>query len=178
MREQFKVNLKFQNSTSNIRSIISLYLLTLGSSVLGMSAYLLLEVLNITSRTIINNQIQGFVYLLVCFLISLFILFLPFEFFYSFKVNLNNFRDLVLFIFYSILVSLTFFIFFQIIIPQENQVLLELLRVTRAISFSGFIVIPIFTFILSNLKPKFKFIDLYTYHLIFITWLLSVQLFL
>ena len=178
MREQFKINLNFQNSTSNIQSIISLYLLTLGSSVLGMAAYLLLEVLNITSRTIINNQIQGFVYLLVCFLISLFILFLPFEFFYSFKVNLNNFRDLVLFIFYSILISLTFFIFFQTIIPQENQVLIELLRVTRAISFSAFIVIPIFTFILSNLISKFKFIGLYTYHLIFIMWLLSVQLFL
>ena len=173
-----KQNIHLSFDYYKIKSALSLYLFTLGSLLLGFSVYLFMESTGLIERNLSTWSGEGIYWSLILFFASLFILFLPIEFFNSFGLKNDNFRDLILNISFVIFVSLFFLVFFQLLLPDNSIVIYEVTAITRAVSFSGFIVIPILLFILNNLSKKLYFIEKYNYTILVFVWILTSQIFL
>ena len=151
MNNQNFMSLNFRQ----LKTTLSLYFFTLGTCMLGFSLYLFLESTNFSERLITTWSGQSLFWSILIFFVSLFLLFLPIEFFAAFKILNSSFGDLIANIILTILTSLFFLIFFQILLPNETLILQEIVSLTRAVSFSGFIVIPVLIFILNNLQKNF-----------------------
>lgn len=161
-----------------LKTTLSLYFFTLGTCMLGFSVYLFLESTNFSERLITTWSGQSLLWSILVFFAALFLLFLPIEFFVSFKILNSSFSDLIVNVTLTILTSLFFLIFFQLILPNQTLILQEIVSLTRAISFSGFIVIPVIIFILNNLQKKFSNLEQFTFNILLFCWIMSSQLFL
>ena len=165
-------------SNENLKPILSLYLLTLASGVLGFSLYLFLESLALVEIKVITWNGQGLIWGLITLFSSLFIGFLPIEFFRSFILKIESFKDLIATIIYSILVSLLFLLLFQFLIPNNSNVLAGVKNIITAVSFSGFIVVPIVLFLSNYFEQKLIFLEKFRFSIVHLFWILSIQLFL
>lgn len=165
-------------SNENLKPILSLYLFTLASGVLGFSLYLFLESLALVEIKVITWNGQGLLWGLITLLCSLFIGFLPIEFFRSFILKIESFKDLLATIIYSILVSLFFLLLFQFLIPNNSNVLAGVKNIITAVSFSGFIVVPIVLFLSNYFEQKLIFLEKFRFSIVHFFWILSIQLFL
>ena len=143
-------DLNFRFESKNFLSIFGLYLFSLGAILSGYSLYLLLESVGRTERIIISWTGQGLFWFLILFLISIFILFIPVEFLNVFRVYNSSFKDLIINIIYSIFISLFFLILFQYSINLETLILNDISSIGNAVSFSGFISVPIILFIVHS----------------------------
>ncbi len=70
----------FSFQKQNLFCMLGLYFFSLGSSILGYSAYLFLESFGLVQQKIISWNGQGLFWFLILFCISIFILFIPIEF--------------------------------------------------------------------------------------------------
>ena len=174
MNNQNLINFNFRQ----LKTILSLYFFTLGTCLLGLSVYLFLESTNFLEQSITTWSGQSLFWSILIFFVSLFLLFLPIEFFASFKILNRSFGELIANIMLTILTSLFFLIFFQILLPKETLILQEIVSLTRAVSFSGFIIIPVLIFILNNLQKKFSNLERFTFNILLFCWILSSQFFL
>ena len=170
--------LNFTFESKNFLSIFGLYLFSLGAVLSGYSLYLLLESVGRTERIIISWTGQGLFWFLILFLISIFILFIPVEFLNVFRVYNSSFKDLIINIIYSIFISLFFLILFQYSINLETLILNDISSIGKAVSFSGFISVPIILFLLHSLRNTVKLLDRFSYSFVLLTWILSSQLFI
>ena len=170
--------LNFTFESKNFLSIFGLYLFSLGAVLSGYSLYLLLESVGRTERIIISWTGQGLFWFLILFLISIFILFIPVEFLNVFRVYNSSFKDLIINIIYSIFISLFFLILFQYSINLETLILNDISSIGKAVSFSGFISVPIILFLLHSLRNTMELLDRFSYSFVLLTWILSSQLFI
>ena len=170
--------LNFRFESKNFLSIFGLYLFSLGAILSGYSLYLLLESVGRTERIIISWTGQGLFWFLILFLISIFILFIPVEFLNVFRVYNSSFKDLIINIIYSIFISLFFLILFQYSINLETLILNDISSIGKAVSFSGFISVPIILFLLHSLRNTVNLLDRFSYSFVLLTWILSSQLFI
>lgn len=173
-----KQNIQFSFDYHKIKSSLSLYLFTLGSLLLGFAVYLFMESSGLIEKNLSTWSGQGIFWALILFFMALFILFLPIEFFNTFNLKNNNFQDLIANVSFIIFTSLFFLVFFQILLPNDSVILYQVTAITRAVSFSGFIVIPLLLFILNNLGKRFNLIENQSYPVVILVWLLSSQIFL
>ena len=171
-----KNNISFNRS--QVFSVIGLYCFVLGTSLLGFSVYLFLESSGFVSQAIISWSGQGLFWSLITFFISLFILFIPVEFLNEYFIENRSFKNLLTNIISVIFVSLFFLVALQILLRNQNVFINEYLAVARAVSFSGFIAIPLVLFIFHNFGKNLYLINKYSYSLILIIWILSTQVFL
>ena len=165
-------------SKNQIFPIIGLYFFALGSSLLGFSVYLFLESVGIVEKTIISWNGQGLFWSFITFFISLFVLFIPIEFFNGYFIENRSFRNLLTNIVSVISVSLFFLILFQILLRNQNTFVTEYLVIARAVSFSGFIAIPLSLFLFHNFGRNINLINNNTFGLTLIIWILTTQIFL
>ena len=163
---------------SQVVSVIGLYCFVLGTSLLGFSVYLFLESSGFVSQAFISWSGQGLFWSLITFFISLFILFIPVEFLNEYFLENRSFKNLLTNIISVIFVSLFFLVVLQILLRNQNVFINEYLSVARAVSFSGFIAIPLVLFIFHNFGKNLYLINKYSYSLILIIWILSTQVFL
>tara|TARA_B100000927_G_scaffold157686_1_gene127025 strand:+ start:896 stop:1438 length:543 start_codon:yes stop_codon:yes gene_type:complete len=163
---------------SQVVSVIGLYCFVLGTSLLGFSVYLFLESSGFVSQAFISWSGQGLFWSLITFFISLFILFIPVEFLNEYFLENRSFKNLLTNIISVIFVSLFFLVVLQILLRNQNVFINEYLAVARAVSFSGFIAIPLVLFIFHNFGKNLYIINKYSYSLILIIWILSTQVFL
>ena len=163
---------------SQVVSVIGLYCFVLGTSLLGFSVYLFLESSGFVSQAFISWSGQGLFWSLITFFISLFILFIPVEFLNEYFLENRSFKNLLTNIISVIFVSLFFLVVLQILLRNQNVFINEYLAVARAVSFSGFIAIPLVLFIFHNFGKNLYIIYKYSYSLILIIWILSTQVFL
>ena len=171
-------DLNFRFESKNFLSIFGLYLFSLGAILSGYSLYLLLESVGRTEIIIISWTGQGLFWFLILFLISIFILFIPVEFLNVFRVYNSSFKDLIINIIYSIFISLFFLILFQYSINLETLILNDISSIGKAVSFSGFISVPIILFLLHSLRNTVNLLDRFSYSFVLLTWILSSQLFI
>ena len=164
-------------SNNIISSVVSLYMYTLGSLLMGFSIYLMLQTTN-DENTLTTWSGQAMFWSLIIFFLALFVLFFPIEFFNYPVLKNSNFSDLIMNIFTVIFFSALLLVSTQILIPSDNSILIELKAITRAVSFSGFITIPIVLFILQNFGSKLVFVKNYSFSLVLLTWIISSQLFI
>ena len=179
---QYEVSKLNKNNISlnrnQVVSIIGLYCFVLGTSLLGFSVYLFLESSGFVSQAFISWSGQGLFWSLITFFISIFILFIPVEFLDEYFIENRSFKNLLTNIISVIFVSLFFLVVLQILLRDQNVFINEYLAVARAVSFSGFIAIPLILFIFHNFGKNLYLIDKYSYSLILIIWILSTQVFL
>jgi len=168
----------FSPDKVQILSVIGLYCFALGTSLLGFSIYLFLESTGFVDQLFINWNGQGLFWSLITFFISLFILFLPTEFFNKYFIENRSFKNLLTNIVSIIFVSLFFLVVFQVLLRDQNIFINEYLVIARAVSFSGFIAIPLVLFIFHNFGKNIYFINNYTYSLVLFIWIISTQIFL
>ena len=159
-------------------SIFGLYLFSLGSLVLGYSFYLLLESTGLVERSTITWNAQGLFWFLILFCVAIFILFIPVEFLNTFKIYNISFKDLLTNVILVIFTSLSFLVFFQFFLSPSNQILSDIIDLGKAVSFSGFIAIPLILFLQHNLKRSIGFSDNFSYSLTYFAWVISSQIFL
>ena len=171
-----KNNIAFNRN--QVFSVIGLYCFVLGTSLLGFSVYLFLESSGFVSQAFISWSGQGLFWSLITFFISLFILFIPVEFLNEYFLENRSFKNLLTNIISVIFVSLFFLVVLQILLRNQNVFINEYLAVARAVSFSGFIAIPLVLFIFHNFGKNLYIINKYSYSLILIIWILSTQVFL
>tara|TARA_Y100000768_G_C23585780_1_gene499277 strand:+ start:70 stop:612 length:543 start_codon:yes stop_codon:yes gene_type:complete len=171
-----KNNISFNRS--QVFSVIGLYCFVLGTSLLGFSVYLFLESSGFVSQAIISWSGQGLFWSLITFFISLFILFIPVEFLNEYFIENRSFKNLLTNIISVIFVSLFFLVALQILLRNQNVFINEYLTVARAVSFSGFITVPLVLFIFHNFGKNLNLVNKHSYSLILIIWILSTQVFL
>jgi hypothetical protein len=159
-------------------SVLSLYFFTLGTAVLGLSAYLFTEASGISEKNLIDWSGQGMFWSLISLFISIFILFIPIEFFNSYKILNRSFKDLIANIVSVILISLICLVLSQILLSSDNKFLNQYLILARAVSFSGFIAIPLVLFLLHNLGKNIYFLEKYSFSLVLFVWVITSQIFL
>tara|TARA_X000000368_G_scaffold408000_1_gene388110 strand:- start:661 stop:1203 length:543 start_codon:yes stop_codon:yes gene_type:complete len=179
---QYEVSKLSKNNISFNRNqifcVIGLYCFVLGTSLLGFSVYLFLESSGVVSQVFISWSGQGLFWSLITFFISLFMLFIPVEFLNEYFIENRSFKDLLTNVISVIFISLFFLIVLQILLRNQNVFINEYLAVARAVSFSGFIAIPLVLFIFHNFGKNLYIINKYSYSLILIIWILSTQVFL
>ena len=178
MQNQKISNLDLGFQAKNFYSILGLYIFSLGSLVGGFSFYLLLESTGSVDSKIISWSGQGLFWFLILFFVSIFLLFIPIEFLNVFKLYNANFKDLVSNILYVILFSLFSLLIFQFFLSSETQILYDLKSIARAVSFSGFIAIPLVLFGQHSLRDSMPFIDRASYGITLIFWVVTAQIFL
>jgi hypothetical protein len=171
MQNQKISNLDLGFQAKNFYSILGLYIFSLGSLVGGFSFYLLLESTGFVDSRIISWNGQGLFWFLILFFVTIFLLFIPIEF-------LNVFRDLVSNILYVILFSLFSLLVFQFFLNTETQIFYDLKSITRAVSFAGFIAVPLVLFAQHSLRANIPFIDRTSYGITLIFWIVTSQIFL
>ena len=177
--ESINKELSFLNFQKKyLYSILGLYLFSLGTTMLGYSNYLLLESIGIVERSVTTWNAQGLFWFLILFCLSLFILFIPVEFLNIFKIYNLTFKDLIVNIISVIFMSLFSLVFFQFLLNPSSLILSDLIDIGKAVSFSGFISIPLILFLLHNLRRTVGFSDNFSYRITFFLWVLSSQLFL
>lgn len=171
-------NINLNLSRKNFQPVLSLYFFTLSASLLGFSIYLFLEAVSIVPSKITTWSGEGLLWALVTFFAGLFIGYLPVEFFNSYSINLNSFKDLVTSILYSIVISLFFLVIFQLLIPKNPSVLLEIYNITNAVSLSGFIVVPGILFLTDYFKNSIFILEKFRFSITLFFWTVSIQIFL
>ena len=178
MQNQKIRNFDLGFQVKNFYSILGLYFFSLGSLVGGFSFYLLLESTGFVDSKIISWNGQGLFWFLILFFVSIFLLFIPIEFLNVFKLYNANFRDLVSNILYVILFSLFSLLIFQFFLSSETQILYDLKSIARAVSFSGFIAIPLVLFAQHSLRESIPLIDRASYGITLTFWVVTAQIFL
>ena len=165
-------------SKSQVFSVIGLYCFVLGTSLLGFSIYLFLESSGFVEQAFINWNGQGLFWSFITLFISIFVLFIPIEFFSIYFIENRSFKNLLTNVVSVIFISLFFLVVFQVLLRNQNVFLTEYLVITRAVSFSGFISIPLVLFLFHNFGRNLQIIKKYSYSLILIIWIISTQIFL
>ena len=159
-------------------SIFGLYLFSLGTTILGYSVYLLLESIGVVNKSVISWNAQGLFWFLILFCLALFVLFIPVEFFNVFKIYNLTFKDLIINIIFVILTSLITLIVFQFLLNPSSLIIRDIIDIGKAVSFSGFIAIPLILFLQHNLKRTIDFSDTFSYSMMHFAWVMSSQIFL
>ena len=175
LNQELKV-LSFQRK--NFFSVFGLYLFSIGTAILGYSIYILFEAIGVVERFATTWNAQGIFWFLILFCLAIFLLFIPVEFLNVFKVYNLTFKDLIMNIVFVIILSLISLIFFQFFLNPTSIILGDLIDIGKAVSFSGFIAIPLILFLQHNLKRTIGFSDGFSYSLTYFAWVLSSQLFL
>ena len=179
---QHEVSKLGKNSISlnknQIFPVMGLYCFVLGTSLLGFSVYLFLESSGFVEQVFINWSGQGLFWSFITLFISLFVLFIPVEFFSEYFIENRSFKNLLTNIVSVIFVSLFFLVVFQVLLRNQNVFVTEYLVIARAVSFSGFIAIPLVLFLFHNFGRNLYIINKYSYSLMLIIWIISTQIFL
>ena len=179
---QYEVSKLGKNNISinknQIFPVMGIYCFVLGTSLLGFSVYLFLESSGLVEQVFINWSGQGLFWSFITLFISLFVLFIPVEFFSEYFIENRSFKNLLTNIVSVIFVSLFFLIVFQVFLRNQNVFVTEYLVIARAVSFSGFIAIPLVLFLFHNFGRNLYIINKYSYSLILIIWIISTQIFL
>ena len=170
-------NIVSKISNNAISSVVSLYMYTLGSLLMGFSIYLMLQTTN-EENTLTTWSGEAMFWSLIIFFIALFVLFFPIEFLNYPVLKNSNFSDLVVNVSTVIFFSAFLLISSQLFLPSDNSILIELKAITRAVSFSGFITVPIVLFILQNFASKLSLVKNYSFSVVLLIWILSSQLFI
>jgi len=170
--------LKLRFESKNFYSIFGLYLFSLGAVISGYSLYLLLEAIGRVDRNIISWSGEGLFWFLILLFTGIFVLFIPIEFLSVFRIYNASFKDLIFNIIYSILISLFFLVVFQFSINPDTLILSDISSIGKAVSFAGFVSIPIILFIQHIFRSSLKVIDKISYSFTLFVRIFSSQVFL
>ncbi len=175
-QKQFTPSSSINFNFGHLKSLVSIYLYTLGTLLGGFSIYLLSTIFESNYSLTTWSGDTLFWFFIVMFS-AIFVLFIPVEFIRNISIDNTSFRNLIANILFVIVISLVTLLAFQILL-ENNGVAYQIKTITRAISFSGFIVMPFVLFVFHNLFKRVSFLNKYLYSLVLFCWILSSQIFM
>ena len=132
-----KINTNPGSMMAGTSVILNIYLLTIGSMILGFSLYVGLETLERTTRKYVNWTGEGMLWLFVLLFISIFILFIPSDLLkLKYQIKIETFTNLIGYVVFTISNSIVFIILSRFI-SRDNIYLSEVakLLLTSSIFF-------------------------------------------
>ena len=78
----------------------------------------------------------------------------------------------------AIFTSLFFLIVFQFLLDPQSKIVNDVIDIGKAISFSGFITVPLVLFLQHNLIRTIDLKDSVSYNIVLFAWVMSSQIFL
>ena len=173
-----KINTNPRSMMAGTSVILNIYLLTIGSMILGFSLYVGLETLERTTRKYVNWTGEGMLWLFVLLFISIFILFIPSDLLkLKYQIKIETFTNLIGYVVFTISNSI-FFIILSRFISRDNIYLSEVANLLQAASFSGLIAIPILFYLLFQFKDYLLRFNSYLFYFVMFFWIFASQIFL
>ena len=175
-QKQFTPSSSINFNFGHLKSLLSIYFYTLGTLLGGLSIYLLSTLFD-SSYSLTSWSGDTLFWFFIVMFSAIFVLFIPVEFIKNISIDNSSFRNLVANILFVIVISLISLLIFQVAL-ENSGVAYQIKTITRAISFSGFIVMPFVLFVFHNLFKRVTFLSKYFYSLVLFCWIFSSQIFM
>ncbi len=178
--QDIKINVNpFQGEfVKNILNIVSLFLLSFASSLLGYSGYLFLEAFSFVEREYSSWSGEALMWSLILFFAALFILFIPVELKLIKKDNSADFQNVIGRILVTVILSILILFLSSALFAGRNAIMQNIYLILRAYAFSGLVFVNIGTFLIWWASSKLEILDRYSFTLTGTIWILGTLIFI
>ena len=178
--QDIKINVNpFQGEfVKNILNIVSLFLLSFASSLLGYSGYLFLEAFSFVEREYSSWSGEALMWSLILFFAALFILFIPVELKLIKKDNSADFQNVIGRILVTVTLSIVILFLSSALFAGRNAIMQNIYLILRAYAFSGLVFVNIGTFLIWWASSKLEILDRYSFTLTGTIWILGTLIFI
>lgn len=174
----FKTN-PFQGGfLRNISNIVSLFLLSFSSSLLGYSVYLLLEAFSLIDKKYSSWNGEALMWGLIIFFVALFVLFIPVELKLIKKDDASDFQSVISTIFLTVVLSILILFLSSFFFAGRNVIIHNIYLILRAYAFSGLVFVNIGTFLIWWGSSKLDFLQKYSFTFTGTIWVLGTLIFI
>ena len=178
--QDIKINVNpFQGEfVKNILNIVSLFLLSFASSLLGYSGYLFLEAVSFVEREYSSWSGEALMWSLILFFAALFILFIPVELKLIKKDNSADFQNVIGRILVTVTLSILILFLSSALFAGRNAIMQNIYLILRAYAFSGLVFVNIGTFLIWWASSKLEILNRYSFTLTGTIWILGTLIFI
>ncbi len=178
--QDIKINVNpFQGEfVKNILNIVSLFLLSFASSLLGYSGYLFLEAFSFVEREYSSWSGEALMWSLILFFAALFILFIPVELKLIKKDNSADFQNVIGRILVTVTLSIVILFLSSALFAGRNAIMQNIYLILRAYAFSGLVFVNIGTFLIWWASSKLEILNRYSFTLTGTIWILGTLIFI
>ena len=178
--QDMKINVNpFQGEfVKNILNIVSLFLLSFASSLLGYSGYLFLEAFSFVEREYSSWSGEALMWSLILFFAALFILFIPVELKLIKKDNSADFQNVIGRILVTVTLSILILFLSSALFAGRNAIMQNIYLILRAYAFSGLVFVNIGTFLIWWASSKLEILNRYSFTLTGTIWILGTLIFI
>ncbi len=178
--QDMKINVNpFQGEfVKNILNIVSLFLLSFASSLLGYSGYLFLEAFSFVEREYSSWSGEALMWSLILFFAALFILFIPVELKLIKKDNSADFQNVIGRILVTVILSILILFLSSALFAGRNAIMQNIYLILRAYAFSGLVFVNIGTFLIWWASSKLEILNRYSFTLTGTIWILGTLIFI
>ena len=166
------------NFLRNMFNIVSVFLLSFGSSILGYSAYLFLEAFSLIEVKYSSWSGEALMWALILFFTSLFILFIPIELNLIKKDESSDFQNVLGRIVITVILSVLLLFVSSVFFIGNNLILQNIYLILRAYAFSGLVFVNIASFLLWWISNQVTLFKTYSLTITGIIWVLGSLLFI
>ena len=162
----------------NIFNIVSVFLLSFASSLLGYSGYLFLEAFSLVETKYSTWSGEALMWGLILFFASLFILFIPVELKLIKKDDATDFQNVIGRILITVVLSIIILFLSSFLFAGRNPIMQNIYLILRAYAFSGLVFVNIGTFIIWWASSKLDLLNRYSFTLTGTIWVLGTLVFI
>ena len=162
----------------NIFNIVSVFLLSFASSLLGYSGYLFLEAFSLVQTKYSTWSGEALMWGLILFFASLFILFIPVELKLIKKDDATDFQNVIGRILITVVLSIIILFLSSFLFAGRNPIMQNIYLILRAYAFSGLVFVNIGTFIIWWASSKLDLLNRYSFTLTGTIWVLGALVFI
>ena len=166
------------NFLRNMFNIVSIFLLSFGSSILGYSAYLFLEAFSLIEVKYSSWSGEALMWALILFFTSLFILFIPIELNLIKKDESSDFQNVLGRIVITVILSVLLLFVSSVFFIGNNLILQNIYLILRAYAFSGLVFVNISSFLLWWISNQVTLFRTYSLPITGVIWVLGSLLFI
>ncbi len=163
---------------SNLSNIVSLFLLSFSSSLLGYSVYLLLEAFSLIDKKYSSWNGEALMWALVLFFAALFVLFIPVELKLIKKDDASDFQSVIARIFITVILSILILAISSFFFAGRNAIIHNIYLILRAYAFSGLVFVNVGTFLIWWGSNKLDILKTYSFTLTGAIWVLGTLIFI
>ena len=162
----------------NIFNIVSVFLLSFASSLLGYSGYLFLEAFSFIERKYSTWSGEALMWGLILFFAALFILFIPVELKLIKKDDTTDFQNVIGRILVTVVLSIFILFLSSSLFAGRNAIMQNIYLILRAYAFSGLVFVNIGTFLIWWASSKLDILNRYSFTLTGTIWVLGTLIFI
>ena len=172
------VNIFQGNILRNMLNIVSIFLLSFASSILGYSIYLFMEAFSLIEIKYSSWSGEALMWGLILLFASLFILFIPIELRLIKWDKSSDFQNVLGRIITTVILSIGLLFMSSLFFKESNIILQNLNVILRAFAFSGLVFVNIVSFLIWWGSSSFGKLNRYSLTLTGTAWVLGSLVFI